>query len=280
MTPQDTLGRPAVAPGVAAGNRGPVPGTLGRPAMQSPVQQPGAGQPGRPAQPPPLAPPSAVPAVQPPIPPPSSSPAQPAGPEPSKAAPGATLGQPAAPPAAVLSRVPSQAEFDQMGPGATAQTPYGQMVAGADGQAKVVLDEAGKAAFVQARAKALGDFGQLPTWAAGPGAPPPPVEVGRPNFNPLTGLWSGEQNGPAVNEVKIRQDAPPPVDAAPPSPSAIPPHGGGFQAGPPPSPSGGTVMSGALGPEVKPVAVDADAIARRRAAAMLQFTNPSREPRV
>lgn len=92
------------------------------------------------------------------------------------------------------SRVPSKEEFAALGPGATAQTPWGQVVPKEDGTPQLVLDEAGKAAYTAARAKAMGDFGPVPAWAQGPGMPPPPVEPGRWNFNPMTGMWSG---GPA-----------------------------------------------------------------------------------
>jgi hypothetical protein len=293
----DQLGRPVAAPGVAAGNRGPVPGTLGQPqGARTPA--PGT-QGGRPVAPqPPVAAPSGVPAVQPPIPPPSAPPAQPAGPAPAQPQQGAVqpsmLGQPQ--PAAVLSRVPSDSEFAAMGPGATVQTPYGQVVAGQDGKAQVVLDEAGRAAYVAARARATAEFGDMPTWASGPGAPAPPVRVGRQNFNPLTGQWSGgggSQREKLADQGPIKQ---PPVAApAPADPSggfganagarlpypnpqtlaerqanaaalyspAQPGHGGGYQGGPPPPVAPGPPQQ--QDPPTNPIAA---LLARRRAGSL------------
>lgn len=94
------------------------------------------------------------------------------------------------PAAATLARVPTKDEFAALGPGATVQTPFGQMVNDQSGEPKVVLDEAGRAAFTAEKARALTKFGTLPQFATLPGAPAPPVEVGAPNFNVFTGQWS------------------------------------------------------------------------------------------
>jgi hypothetical protein len=96
--------------------------------------------------------------------------------------------------AAQLTRVPTSSEFKALGPGATVQTPWGQVVADEMGEPKLVLDEAGRAAYTAAKSKAILGYGTMPGFAQTPGAPPAPVEVGRANFNPFTGQWSGGEN--------------------------------------------------------------------------------------
>jgi hypothetical protein len=183
--------RPSSAPEPlrAPSTPGPQPGTAA-PRLVAPPGVNTGGQPGRPPAPSPMPSPlgapaaapvrSAAPPVAPPI------PAAPAG----GVQPAATPAAPVAPAVLQTTRVPTAAEFSQLGPGATAQTPWGQVVPKADGRPQLVLDEAGKAAYVQARTQALARYGAAPSWASGPGMPPPPVEPGRANFNVFTGQWS------------------------------------------------------------------------------------------
>lgn len=88
-----------------------------------------------------------------------------------------------------FSHVPTSAELDALPPGAQATTPWGPVERGPDGKHHVVMDDAGKAAFGQAMATARANFGVLP-FAALPGLPMPPVEVGKPNYNPWMDKWS------------------------------------------------------------------------------------------
>ncbi len=97
-------------------------------------------------------------------------------------------------PAAQLTRVPTSEEFRALGPGATVQTPWGQVVADEMGEPRLVLDENGRAADTAAKARSIQRFGVLPAFAQTPGAPPPPIEVGRANFNPFEGRWSGNDD--------------------------------------------------------------------------------------
>lgn len=176
-----------------AGTPGPQPGTPA-PRLAAPPGVNTGGQPGRPPAPSPMPSPMRAPAAAspvraatPPVAPPI--PAAPAGGVQPATAP--QVGAPPAAPAVLqTTRVPTKDEFAAMGPGATAQTPFGPVVPKENGDPQLVLDEAGKAAYVQARAQALARYGPMPAFASGPGMPPPPVEPGRSNFNPFSGVWS------------------------------------------------------------------------------------------
>ena len=103
---------------------------------------------------------------------------------------GGTAGQPAQPAPTMMTRVPNDAEFAALA-GQQIMTPWGPVVGDEAGRPRLVLDDAGRAAFTQAKAASISRFGAVPGWAQTPGALPPPVEVGRANFNPFTGQWTG-----------------------------------------------------------------------------------------
>lgn len=161
---------------------GPRPGTM------APPTRPGPPAGGRPAAPPPS--PIAVPNPFAPAQPPAEStktPMRPAGGPPS------ATGQPAAPmapPQTMLTRVPTTEEFAAL-QGQQIMTPWGPVIGDEAGRPKLVLDENGRAAYQQAKVSTLQRYGAIPGWAQTPGAQPPPVEVGRANFNPFTGQWTG-----------------------------------------------------------------------------------------
>lgn len=83
-----------------------------------------------------------------------------------------------------MDRVPTAAEMSQLPPGTTINTPYGTV--GADGRLtpNPETEMRYKEAIVQRRKK----FGPHP-FASDPNAPQVHVELGKPSFNPFTGVW-------------------------------------------------------------------------------------------
>ncbi len=269
---------------------GPAPGTPPVARPLSPAGAPG-GRPAAPAAPQtgllgstlprPASPaPGAAPAT-----PPSAASVPGGTPLPAGAQATAPGGAPQAVPTAVaFDRVPSADEFAQLPPGTTGQSPYGPIVPGADGKPTQVLDEAGKAAFVQARAKTIADYGPMPSFLQVPGAPQPEFRVGKSNFNPFTGKWSGPAE--PADTTGGTPDPPDPggLPAAPigsmnppgpvgsmnqPDPGAVPrpPAGPGGGVAPPfyaPPSAGGTVTSQT---DAGRFAIPLQDILRRRAAA-------------
>lgn len=84
-----------------------------------------------------------------------------------------------------LDHVPDAVERASMPPGAQIQTPYGSV----DAQGNLIPSPEGAAKYQQAVVSARRSFGPHP-WADDPQAPPPPVKLGRKNFNPFTGQWT------------------------------------------------------------------------------------------
>jgi hypothetical protein len=177
---------------------GPPQAQPARPFAQ-PADPAGAGQPGRPPAPPqpqqlPAAPQEPARATMPqpaPAPAPQAAPQTPQAPAPQT--PTAPAASPAAgpktTPSVQLTRVPTAEEFRALGPGATAETIWGPVIADEQGNPKLVLNEAGAQAYRQARAQAVVKYGNAP-FLGDPRAPQPEIEVGRPNFNAFTGEWS------------------------------------------------------------------------------------------
>ena len=84
-----------------------------------------------------------------------------------------------------LDHVPDAVERANMPPGAQIQTPYGSV----DSQGNLIPSPEGAAKYQQAIVSARRSFGPHP-WADDPQAPPPPVKLGRKNFNAFTGQWT------------------------------------------------------------------------------------------
>ena len=83
-----------------------------------------------------------------------------------------------------MDRVPTSYELASLPPGTTVTTPYGSI--GADG--KLVPNAQTQARYQQAIVQRRKQFGPHP-FANDPNAPPAPVELGKPSFNPFTGQW-------------------------------------------------------------------------------------------
>jgi hypothetical protein len=89
------------------------------------------------------------------------------------------------PPVYQLDHVPSSSELAGLPPGANIQTPYGSV----DHTGKLTLSAEGQAKYQQAVVQRRKSYGPHP-WAGDPAAPPPPITLGKPSFNPFSGQWS------------------------------------------------------------------------------------------
>jgi hypothetical protein len=85
-----------------------------------------------------------------------------------------------------MDRVPSRSELQGLPPGAQVQTPFG--VVGEDGEPKPRTPEEAQRYQAAVVAKRR-EFGPHP-FAGVAGAPPPPLRLGRPAFNPFSGKWT------------------------------------------------------------------------------------------
>jgi hypothetical protein len=85
--------------------------------------------------------------------------------------------------------MPSEEELQALGHGQGVTTPHGDVYRGPDGSLKLRLNDAGKQAYEEERARKLSTFGVYPGHDD-PAAPPPPLTPGIPSFNPFTGQWS------------------------------------------------------------------------------------------
>lgn len=102
--------------------------------------------------------------------------------------------QPAAPggPYQVIGtrpQMPTEDELMGLGTGHGITTPHGDVFRDHTGALKLRLNDAGKQAYEEERARKLGTFGAYPGHDD-PTAPPPPLTPGLPSFNPFTGQWS------------------------------------------------------------------------------------------
>lgn len=88
-------------------------------------------------------------------------------------------------PTVAMSRVPTRAELATLPPGTIVTTPYGEMTQ--DGN--LIPSPEGMAAYQQAIVSKRQKFGPHP-FTHDPSAPPPPIKLGRPSFNPFTGTWT------------------------------------------------------------------------------------------
>jgi hypothetical protein len=87
------------------------------------------------------------------------------------------------------SRIPTAEEVAQLPLGSTIETPWGVVQPDENGEPRLIMNEQGKAAYIQAQERAKRSYGPTP-FAAIPGAPEPDIAVGTWNFNPFTGMWS------------------------------------------------------------------------------------------
>lgn len=159
-------------------------GPVGRPSSPAPPFAGSAG-PALPASTPQAARPAATPSSG------AGTPATPAPSQPATPQPATGPGQPAQPTSIgpsfqlQLDHVPSRAELAEVPPGVKVTTPYGEV----DATGKLTLSEQGKVQYQQAMLKKQKEYGFHP-FAGDPNAPPPPVKLGRPSFNPFTWRWT------------------------------------------------------------------------------------------
>jgi len=104
-------------------------------------------------------------------------------PQPGGPAPTAAQGVPARP-TMQLDHVPSRSELLDLPQGVQFQTPYGSV----DENGNLTPNPEGDAKYREALVERQRKFGPHP-WAGDPNAPPPPVALGKPAFNPITGRW-------------------------------------------------------------------------------------------
>jgi hypothetical protein len=85
--------------------------------------------------------------------------------------------------------MPSMEELDALSSGHGITTPHGDVFRDHTGKLMLRLNDQGKQAYEEERARKLGTFGVYPGHDD-PAAPPPPLTPGVPSFNPFTGQWS------------------------------------------------------------------------------------------
>lgn len=197
--PLQELRRAAPRTGPAVPNMGGMPAQPNAPQRTNLVSQPAVqtGPPGPAAAPQPVGMPPPPPGVAPapvapwtplPPPPPAAAPAP---------APAAAPAQPAAPPAPPepleeelsvgqsVAYTPTPEQLRMLGPGQGVRTEFGDIYKHpVTGALTMRLNDAGKAAHQAAHAQALRRFGTYP-WSTDPAAPAPPIEIGKPAFNPF-----------------------------------------------------------------------------------------------
>jgi hypothetical protein len=210
--PFDALRKQAPRTGPPVQNMGGTPTQAPTPAVKTVVPSPAvaSGPPGPTGAALPSAPPLTLPAPPPGYQPPAMQgamqppPGQPPAMQgtvvkktetttaPTPAAPAAP--QPAAPggPYQVIGsrpQMPDMEELNALGTGHGITTPHGDVFRAADGRLMLQLNDQGKQAYEEERARKLSTFGHYPGHDD-PGAPPPPLTPGLPSFNPFTGQWS------------------------------------------------------------------------------------------
>lgn len=86
--------------------------------------------------------------------------------------------------ATVARGVPTAEQLRALAPGQGIETEHGHIYRDlGTGEVKLRMNPAGKAAYAAARVEAVKRYGRYPGMDDA-GAPPPPVEPGKPNFNP------------------------------------------------------------------------------------------------
>ncbi len=102
--------------------------------------------------------------------------------------------QPTAPaPPIEFQRLPFDDELAMVPEGSVVRTPWGEGRVQGGSVRDYALTPAGKEAYGRAMIREVENFGAHP-WKGDPGAPAPPVEPGRPSFNPFapgTSAWRG-----------------------------------------------------------------------------------------
>lgn len=94
-----------------------------------------------------------------------------------------------------LSRVPARRDWVGLPPGAAVQTPYGHANLGDDGHPIITFaSPEHEARYRTDEANYARSYGPTP-FAGMPGAPQPPVTLGRSAYNPFSGTWLNPQGG-------------------------------------------------------------------------------------
>ena len=88
-------------------------------------------------------------------------------------------------------RMPQEHELDLMPEGARVNTPLGAVSRDSSGATRVALNEAGKQRYREAHATAVKAYGSFPMSKV-PGAPQPPVRLGKRMFDPFGNKWLGK----------------------------------------------------------------------------------------
>lgn len=85
--------------------------------------------------------------------------------------------------------MPEWQELEALGRGHGMTTPHGDIYRDQNGALQLQLNDEGKAAYEQERARIVQSYGAYPGHDD-PAAPPPPITPGMPHFNPYTGQWT------------------------------------------------------------------------------------------
>ena len=88
-------------------------------------------------------------------------------------------------------RVPQEHELDLMPPGAQVNTPMGVVSRDPTGGTRMALNEMGKQRYREASASAVKAYGKFPM-SGRPGAPQPPVRLGKRMFDPFSNKMLGK----------------------------------------------------------------------------------------
>jgi hypothetical protein len=84
--------------------------------------------------------------------------------------------------------MPSRFELETVQPGTAVDTPYGQIVAGADGRQEIQFTPEGKQLWAQEISRMRRDYGASPV-GGDANAPKPKMTPGKSFFNPFLGRW-------------------------------------------------------------------------------------------